>query len=267
MSKGASRFLNSIEDVAHLSEPQLIDFFVYYLTIEAEVGAANATNIAECFKECDLTPPARTAPHLSEGLKSRPQKFVKVDGGYKLQRHYRETLSKRLRVESAAGPSGASRSTSNGLTSDESKLLEAMEKMLPSANISYRQALVDLRDDERVSFRGPALELREVLREVLDHVAPDKDVLASPGFQLEQNRPKPTMKQKVRHVLRARGVGKTKAGSPEDSASAVDAIVSDLTRSVYDLGSLATHVASERRQVVQVKRYIDAVLHDILEIG
>jgi Predicted pPIWI-associating nuclease len=267
MSEGAGRFFNSIEDAALLSEAGLTDFFVYYLTIEAEVGAANATNIAECFKACDLTPPVRTAPYLSEGLKSKPQKFVKVDGGYKLQRHYRETLSKRLRVELAAVSSRASSSVSNGLTPDESKLLETIDQMVPSANISYRQALIDLQDDKRVSFRGPALELREVLREVLDHVAPDKDVLASPGFQLEKNRPGPTMKQKVRYILRARGVGKTKAASPEDSTSAVDAIVSDLTRSVYDLGSLATHVASERRQVVKVKRYIDAVLHDILEIG
>jgi hypothetical protein len=99
MSEGANRFFNSIEDASRLSEAELTDFFVYYLTIEAEVGAANATNIAECFKACDLTPPVRTAPHLSEGLKSKPQKFVKVDGGYKLQRHYREGLSKRLGAE------------------------------------------------------------------------------------------------------------------------------------------------------------------------
>jgi hypothetical protein len=223
--------------------------------------------LADCFKACDLTPPARTAPHLSEGLKSKPQKFVKVDGGYKLQRHYREALSKRLRVEPVASSSGASHRISNGLTPDESKLLATIEQMVPSANISYRQAIIDLSDDKRVSFRGPALELREVLREVLDYVAPDKDVIASPGFQLEKNRPGPTMKQKVRYILRKRGIGKTKAASPEDSANAVDAIVGDLTRSAYDLGSLATHVASERRQVVQVKRYIDAVLHDILQIA
>jgi hypothetical protein len=120
---------------------------------------------------------------------------------------------------------------------------------------------------KRVSFRGPALELREVLREVLDHLAPDVDVIAAPGFRLEKDRKGPTMAQKVRFILKARGSGKTTAATPEDSVSTVDAIVGDLTRSVYTLGSIATHVASERRQVVQVKRYIDAVLHDILEIG
>lgn len=106
-----------------------------------------------------------------------------------------------------------------------------------------------------------------MLREVLDHLAPDKDVMGSAGFHLEKDRLNPTMKQKVRYILRLRDVGKTKAATPEDSTVAIDAILGDLTRSVYNLGSLATHVASERKQVAQVKRYIDALLHDILEIG
>jgi hypothetical protein len=45
MSEGANRFFNSIEDASRLSEAELTDFFVYYLTIEAEVGAANATRV------------------------------------------------------------------------------------------------------------------------------------------------------------------------------------------------------------------------------
>ena len=96
MSEGAKRFFNGIENAAHLKESDLIDLFVYYLTIEAASGAANAVSVDECFKACDLTPPVSTAPYLSKGLKSRPQKFVKVDGGYKLQHHYRESISKRL---------------------------------------------------------------------------------------------------------------------------------------------------------------------------
>jgi len=261
-----NRFFNSIENASRLPEAELIDFFVYFLTVEAGAESANATSVAKCFSACDLTPPARTSSHLSEGLRSKPQKFVKVEGGYKLQRHYRELLSSRLNVSASQVSVTNSRDSSNGLTPDEIRLLDKIEQMVPSAGISYRQALHDLQDDKRLSFRGPALELREALREVLDHVAPDKDVRSRPGFQLEKGRTGPTMKQKVRYILRERGVGKTKSGSPEDSASAVDVIVGDLTRSVYELGSVATHVASERRQVVQVKRYIDAVLHDILEI-
>ena len=161
----------------------------------------------------------------------------------------------------------SARATGDETADRSARARNSRRQMVPSAAFSYRQALADLKDDKRVSFRGPALELREVLREVLDHLAPDHDVVASPGFKLEKDRQGPTMKQKVRFILKARGAGKSTTGTPADSVNTVDAIVGDLTRSVYNLGSVATHVASERRQVVQVKRYIDAVLHDILEIS
>jgi len=264
MSENVSDFFNSIPSVGGLKDSALVDLFVYYLTVKGGSPAATVTQIGECFKACDLTPPARLAPYLSEGKKSTPQKFVKANGGYKLQRLYKDSLMDRLSLGSIG--TEAVRASNNDLGSDERKLLKAIELLVPSAGVSYRQALHDLWDEKRVSFRGPALELREMLREILDHTAPDKDVMTNPGFQLESGRSGPTMKQKVRYILKKRRDGKTKASSPEDAVSAVDAIIGDLTRSVYDLGSLATHVASERRQVAQVKRYIEAVLHDILRI-
>lgn len=99
MSGGPSRFFNSIEDSRGLSDSALTDLFVYYLTVEVGEGAATAGQIDQCFRQCELTPPARTSAHLSKGLKSNPQKFVKVDGGYKLHRHYKEELSKKLGAE------------------------------------------------------------------------------------------------------------------------------------------------------------------------
>lgn len=99
MSEGASRFFNAIQDAAKRSDAELIDLFVYYLTVEADNAAASASGIEDCFRACHLTPPARIRAHLSEGLRSKPQRFVKVDGGYSLQRHHRETLSKFLGAE------------------------------------------------------------------------------------------------------------------------------------------------------------------------
>lgn len=99
MSGGASRFFNAIEEAASLKDGELIDLFAYYLTVESGNNAASTQSIEQCFRECDLTPPRITAVHLSRGLKSDPQKFIKVDGGYKLQHHFRETLSRRLGAE------------------------------------------------------------------------------------------------------------------------------------------------------------------------
>lgn len=99
MSEGASRFFNAIEGAAKRSDAELIDLFVYFLTVESGNVAASASNVEDCFRACHLTPPARIRAHLSEGLRSKPQRFVKVDGGYSLQRHHRETLSKFLGAE------------------------------------------------------------------------------------------------------------------------------------------------------------------------
>ena len=53
---------------------------------------------------------------------------------------------------------------------------------------------------------------------------------------------------------------------PENAAAAVEDSVGSLARSVYDQGSLSTHVATTRREVLTFKGYADAVLADLLEI-
>jgi hypothetical protein len=97
VSAGASRFYSSIDSAAQLGDKDLVGLFVYYLTVEQGENSASAKAVDDCFVACDLMPPARTAPYLSEGL--REGRFVKADRGYKLQRHYREELSRMLGAE------------------------------------------------------------------------------------------------------------------------------------------------------------------------
>lgn len=151
-------------------------------------------------------------------------------------------------------------------TVEETQLFDAISGLVPSAGLSYRQAILDLNDGNRVSYRGPAAELREVLREVLDHLAPDKDVMAAPGFKLEKDRPKPTMKQKVRFILKARDEGASTVEVPEKAMESAESIIGGLARSIYTYGSVVTHVAGERSQVVRLKRYVEAVLSHLLEL-
>lgn len=148
----------------------------------------------------------------------------------------------------------------------ESELVQALQAVLPSAAASYRQAVFDLRDPSRESMRGTAVELREALREVLDHLAPDDDVMKMPGFKLEPEQKRPTMRQKARFVLQSRRVPETAARAPEDAASVVDGLVAALVRSVYQSGSLTTHVASARADVGKLKMYVDTVLAELLDI-
>lgn len=152
------------------------------------------------------------------------------------------------------------------LSIEDIRVIQTLEGLLPSAALSYRQALYDLADERRISFRGPALELRESLRETLDYLAPDDEVLKSPGFALERGRQGPTMKQKVRFILRARGQSKGSAEVPEQTANTIDEMIGGLTRSIYDRSSVATHVATDRKTVEQIRRYVTAILHHILEL-
>src|SRR5262249_29121066 len=72
------------------------------------------------------------------------------------------------------------------------RILDMLKKICPSAALSYEQALRDLSDTARKSWRGTAVELREALREVLDVLAPDEDVKGQSGFKLEPDADGPT---------------------------------------------------------------------------
>jgi len=135
----------------------------------------------------------------------------------------------------------------------------------PGAALGYEQALRDIQDEGRLSYRGVASELREVVREVLDRLAPDKD-LQQAGVKLEKDRKDYTQKQKVRHILKSRGIGETTRKAPEESIQLIEELTASLTRSVYERGSVSTHVSSPRSEVQQLKLYVDGVLGELLEI-
>jgi hypothetical protein len=126
--------------------------------------------------------------------------------------------------------------------------------------------MLDLADPERVSFRGTAAEMREVFREVLDHLAPDTDVMSKPEFRLEQDCTRPTTKQKVLFILVSRGKPKGALRAPEDTASLIENILGSLARSTYERASLSTHVSFPREEVLQLKMYVDTMLCELLEI-
>jgi len=150
----------------------------------------------------------------------------------------------------------------------EEILLATLDSLLPSAAASYRQGLADISNSTlRYSYRGTAAEFREAFRETLDHLAPDKDVMAQPWFKPEKNQKLPTMKQKVKFVLSSRGKNKTQRGAAENAVDLMDAIAGDIARAIYNRASLSTHVETTRQEVEQLKRYMDAVLFDLLEIA
>jgi hypothetical protein len=152
------------------------------------------------------------------------------------------------------------------LSETERAILDTLTAMLPRSAPSYEQALRDIARGRRVSWRGTATELREVLRDVMDHLAPDEKVMAAPGFQLERDQTKPTQKQKVRFILRARRSSSAARSVAEASLATVDETIAALARSTYQRGSASTHVPTSGNEIKNLKRYIDALLGELLEI-
>jgi hypothetical protein len=81
MSGATNRFYNDIADAGALRQSDLIDYFVYYLTVEAGESYATTAAVDRCFFDCDLQVPANTSAHLSKHLNGASPKFVKVNGG------------------------------------------------------------------------------------------------------------------------------------------------------------------------------------------
>jgi len=220
-----------------------------------------------------------TRPALSLGapqlqtLDSLMQRLLLLSNGRNAKQSYADALRKlqkargTIDVERMRAIGGVNLTAQTGATAGrELAIASTLEEVVPSAALSYRQALTDLRDEKRLSYRGPATDLRESLRELLDHLAPDKDVLKMPNFKLESGRSVPTMKQKVRFILSSRGLGKTAIETPEASVARIEDALGVLARSVYNRGSVSTHVVTARTEVLQLKEYVEAVLAELLQI-
>lgn len=162
--------------------------------------------------------------------------------------------------------SSTSRNEGQTRTLVDMRIVTTLRALLPSAALSYEQALIDLDQPERLSWRGPATDLREALRETLDHLAPDTDVKGSAGYKQEADTRGPTMKQKVRYILKNRGVSKMLAAPAEDATVSIDEAIGNFVRSVYTRSSVSTHTPTDKNEVLRILDFVRVVLCELLEV-
>jgi hypothetical protein len=75
------------------------------------------------------------------------------------------------------------------------------------------------------------------------------------------------MKQKVVFIFKSRGKGERAQRLAYKSVEFIEKLIGEITRSFYDRASISTHIQTTRTEVIQVKRYLDAILFDLLAIG
>jgi len=153
-----------------------------------------------------------------------------------------------------------------GGTRQDRAIVETLTSISPNAAASYQQGLADLADRERVSWRGTSVEFREALREVLDQLAPDGEVMGEAGFKLEKDRAAPTMKQKVAFILKSRRSGSSALNTARTQVDLIEEKTGAFVRSVYAQSSSSTHGTSSRDETLSIKNHVALILSELLQV-
>lgn len=204
------------------------------------------------------------------GIDAIMQELLSISQVRTRKSRYLQTLSNLERewrdVEVKALPLARKLVGQRPLNATEEAIARTLERVCPAASSCYRQALTDLADTFRISWRGPASELRESLRELLDKLAPDEAVTKSPGFKFEDGLKTPTMKQKVRFILKSRRWKESQRKPLEDATDVIEEKVGGFIRSVYSGSSSSVHVGGGRADVQSILRFVNTAFQELLEL-
>lgn len=218
----------------------------YFSTIQPEIHNSETDELNQVFQAIHASSRINPSTQKCRDLVKTARKLLVAMEG--------QTLAKPRKPTQA--PSSAA----------DDLIISTLNDLCPTASLAYQQALIDLGGGDRLSWRGPSTDLREALRETLDVLAPDADVMAAAGFRLEGDAKRPTMKQKVRYVLKRRDVPSGAMETPESAVVGVEEFVGGLTRSVYTRSSVSAHTATTRAEASRVLAWVRLVICELLEI-
>lgn len=152
------------------------------------------------------------------------------------------------------------------LSRTEQEILRRLAEMKPVSADSYEQALRDIAQGDRVSWRGTATEMREVLREVMQLLAPDDQVTGAPEYMPEDGQTRPTQRQRVRFILAARHTPAEAIEQAEGTLDTVEELIALLARTTYKRMNASTHGSTGVREVRNLQRYMTALLGELLSV-
>jgi len=130
MSDATNRFYGKIKQANNKHDKELIELFGYFLSIECGNNSFTTKMINGCFEACDLKVPSRTSAYLSEGTKTRPPIYIKVESGYKLHRSRQQIISQEL-------------GTNHGITQTSVALRQLEEKFVDGNQKKFFKETID----------------------------------------------------------------------------------------------------------------------------
>ena len=145
----------------------------------------------------------------------------------------------------------------------ESEILARLRRLSPQLADSFEQALKDLNDHTRLSYIGPAGEIREVMRAAIQLLAPDEEVKGQAWYVgIEQGGKRhPSQAERARYAAQRRGGSGDQVRSTD---SLVDELVGQVSRQTYASGSGAFHGAAARPKVRKLTGWVNAILDEVL---
>lgn len=144
------------------------------------------------------------------------------------------------------------------------EVYQALMNVSESLAGSYAQARRDIEDDTRITWICVAHEIREVLRNLLETLAPDENVTSQDWFKQEA-KSGASHKQRAMYILKMSG-SNSKAEDMIKKIEVLDELVSELVRDTYQRASAAAHSNATRKEARKILRYFDAFACDLLNI-
>jgi hypothetical protein len=144
-----------------------------------------------------------------------------------------------------------------------------LRRVDPELADGYEQAVLDIENTDRMSYRGPAAELREVLTGVLHTLAPNDQVEATDWYREarrsgSRKETTPTRAERTKFILRSRAKGSASTEAAESYMTSVEERLGSVVNATYKRGSAATHGGTEREELVNLLPYINALLRELL---
>lgn len=104
MHEKLESFLLQVPDLENQSPANLVDYFVYYLTVIENGNGVQASNLEECFNLSRLKKYSNISSYLSRNSlakRGKTPKFIKNQDGYQLERSHQLDIQKSLHTSPA----------------------------------------------------------------------------------------------------------------------------------------------------------------------
>ena len=149
------------------------------------------------------------------------------------------------------------------LSGRETGILARLRRVSVALADSMEQALRDLNDHSRLSYVGPAGEVREVMRATVQLLAPDDEIRKQPWYLgIEQGgKRNPSQAERTRYAVQQRRGSKDQV---QDIDGLIDELIGQIGRRTYAVGSGAFHAGADRDAVWKLTGWVWALLDEVL---